>query len=289
MLAKKELIILLEDMESDRVERKRSISDKEKICEAICAFANDLPDHRQPGIVFVGVEDDGDCANLAITDELLQTLSAIKTDGNIVPFPSLTVQKIVLNDCELAVVQVEPADGPPVRYRGRVWVRVGPRRATATSDDERRLIEKRRSGTLPFDHHVVRGATLNDLDLVLFERVYLPSAVAVDVLLENDRPLEQQLASLHFLGQDKTPNVAGLLVLGKDPRSWIPGSYVQFVRFEGTELTDAIRHQHEITGPLPEILRMMDEILEANISVATEIPVSGPELRRPDYLSLIHI
>jgi predicted HTH transcriptional regulator len=36
---------LLDDLESDRVERKASIANKDKICEAICAFANDLPNH----------------------------------------------------------------------------------------------------------------------------------------------------------------------------------------------------------------------------------------------------
>lgn len=56
-----ELEQLLYDLESDRVERKASISDRDKICQAICAFANDLPDHRQPGVLFIGVNDDSSC------------------------------------------------------------------------------------------------------------------------------------------------------------------------------------------------------------------------------------
>ncbi len=44
-----ELVRLLKDIESDRVERKASINDHSKICQAICAFANDFPNHRQPG------------------------------------------------------------------------------------------------------------------------------------------------------------------------------------------------------------------------------------------------
>src|SRR5438128_7258056 len=64
----RELEILLQDLESDRVERKSSIAERDKIRQAICAFANDLPDHRQPGVVFVGLNDDGSCAHLAITE-----------------------------------------------------------------------------------------------------------------------------------------------------------------------------------------------------------------------------
>ncbi|CAC5341890.1 hypothetical protein PLAN_150009 [Planktothrix rubescens CCAP 1459/22] len=46
------------------------------------------------------------------------------------------MQKRTLAGCELAVVIVKPSDAPPVRFNGRVWVRVGPRRATATHEWE---------------------------------------------------------------------------------------------------------------------------------------------------------
>jgi ATP-dependent DNA helicase RecG len=62
-----ELSNLLQDLESDRVERKASCSDGKKIRQAICAFANDLANHQKPGVLFVGVEDKGTCANLPIS------------------------------------------------------------------------------------------------------------------------------------------------------------------------------------------------------------------------------
>lgn len=45
MLNDEELQSLMRDLESDRVERKASLSDFERICEAACEFANDLPGH----------------------------------------------------------------------------------------------------------------------------------------------------------------------------------------------------------------------------------------------------
>jgi hypothetical protein len=56
-----ELTELLGHGEADRVERKESIADTGAIRQAICAFANDLPDHRKPGVVFIGVKDNGEC------------------------------------------------------------------------------------------------------------------------------------------------------------------------------------------------------------------------------------
>src|SRR5580698_7961554 len=121
-----ELEVLLKDIESDRVERKETSKDGDKNGQDICAFANDLPAHAQDGALFIGVRDDGSCAGTPVTDELLLNLAAFKTDGNIQPIPSLIVQKRSLSGCEIAVVQVHPSDAPPVRYKGRVWIRVGP-------------------------------------------------------------------------------------------------------------------------------------------------------------------
>jgi ATP-dependent DNA helicase RecG len=283
MLSDAELIELLEDLDSDRVERKQSLSSPDRIREAICAFANDMPTSGQSGVLFVGVRDDGQCAGLTIDDQLLLTLAAMRNDGNILPFPIMTVQKRNLRGCELAVVIVEPSENPPVRYSGRVWIRVGPRRATATADEERRLSEKRRTQDVTFDRRAVKQATLEDLDLDLFLRNYLPSAIAPDVLQENHRSVEQQLAALHFLTRSGIPNVAALLVLGKDPTTWIPGAYIQFVRFDGREVTDPIQHQVEITGALPDLLRRLDEVLQAQINVATDVTSQATEIRHPEF------
>jgi ATP-dependent DNA helicase RecG len=103
-LTDQELERLLEDLESDRAERKESAADGEKIRQAICAFANDLPDHQAPAVVFVGVRDDGSCAGLIITDKLLLNLAQMRDDGAIQPLPSMAVQKKHLGNCDFAVI-----------------------------------------------------------------------------------------------------------------------------------------------------------------------------------------
>ena len=215
-----ELERLLADVESDRSERKQSLADRDKIREAICAFANDLPNYAAPGVLYIGAKDDGSCAGLIVTDELLRTLADMRSDGNIVPIPSITVQKKVLNRCEMAVVTVEPSDAPPVRYRGRTCIRVGPRRAYATPEEERRLTEKRRARDLPFDIRPMPVATTADLDIDLFRRTYLPASIAPEIIEENRRSVEQQLASLRLVTAEaaqSVPTVLGVLVIGKDP------------------------------------------------------------------------
>ncbi len=267
------------------MERKARLSDPDDVRRAICAFANDLPDHPKPGVVFIGQNDDGTCAGIEITDELLRRLADMHSDGNILPLPMMTVERRIVEGCTVAVVIVHPSDAPPVRFKGQVWVRVGPRRAIAAAEEERRLSEKRRARDLPFDVQPLRAYTLDDLDLDLFEREYLPSALAREILAQNDRSLEHQLISLRFAdardGVHPTP--VGILVVGKDPPRYLPGAYIQFLRLDGVDLTDPIRHQEEITGPLPDLMKTLNTVLAAHVSVASNV-VSGPtEIRHPDY------
>ena len=278
----RELERLRVDLESDRVERNRSAADRSKLRRNICAFANDLPGHGRPGVILIGVENDGDCSNSTIDDQLLTTLAGMKDDGNILPVPSLVVQKHVLSGCEVAVIIVEPSRSPPVRYQGRVWVRVGPTVRLATPEEEQRLSERRRSGERPFDQSPTPDATVEALDLAYIETHYLPHAVAQDVLDTNQRSLDQQLLSLRLLAKG-APTWGALLGFGRDPQGWIPGAYVQFLRFDGTEVTDPIRSQNVLTGRLDDVLRQLDELLKLNISTRTEVATVSREARWPDY------
>ncbi len=282
-LTEEDLKQLAEDVENYRVERKASLASNTKIEEAVCAFANDLPGSGLPGYLLVGVRDDGTPSGLTIDDQLLQNLASIRSDGYILPFPRLTVQRMKLDGEDVAVVEVFPSRNTPLRLRGRVCVRVGPRRDTATRDEERTLVERRRAWDGPFDQSPVHGATLDDLDLELFRTELLPSAVDVETLAANERSLPEQLTSLHLASPDAVPNVAGLLLLGREPTGFIKGAYVQFLRFDGTELTDPMADRREIVGPLPTVLRQMDDLARSHIRVRTQVAGRDREANLRDY------
>ena len=277
-----ELELLMSDLESDLVERKESAADGRKIRRNICAFANDLPGNGCAGVILVGIRDDGSCASLTIDDRLLKRLADVHGEGDILPLPSMTVQKRVLNGCAVAVVTVEPAPDPPVRYRGRAWIRVGPSVREAGIADERMLGERRRAADLPFDMRAAVGVTIAALDLDFTRDHYLPNAIAREVLDQNERPLAHQLQSLRLV-HGATPTWAAVLSFGTDPQAFVPGAYVQFLRIDGAEITDPIRDQKQLTGRLDDVLRRLDELLELSISVRTDVAGALRERRRPDY------
>jgi ATP-dependent DNA helicase RecG len=281
-----ELLKLLTDLETDQVERKESLKGgqvKDRICQAICAFSNDMPDHRTAGVIFVGATDDGRAAGLAITDRLLQELADLRDQGKILPPPIMSVRKLDVADKSVAIIEVEPSPSPPVRYNGQVWIRVGPRRAIASAEEERRLVERRRSRDLPFDTQPVYGSTLNDLDLDLFEREYLPSVLNREVLAANGRTVSERLASLRLTTVDGVPTNAGVLLIGIEPTDLLPGAYLQFLRIDGTDLSAPIINERRLNTALPSLLRELDELLKMNISTSVRIGEELRDQRRSDY------
>jgi ATP-dependent DNA helicase RecG len=281
MLTDAELEVLFRDLETDRVERKASINDPSKIKEAICAFANDYPRHGRPGVVFVGQHDNLSCAGLDITARLLETLGGWRSDGNILPFPSMAVRRITVDGCEVAAVIVEPSDNPPVRFNGRTWIRVGPRRAIATAAEENRLIERRQWLNLPPDARGVPGTRLAHLDLKRFALEYLPLAFSAEILAENDRSIETQLRAVRFLDPDDRPTLTALLTIGVDPMVVVPGAYIQFLALDGTELTDGVRDQKRISGIIGDQLRVADELID--IFVVKPVLIGDVRVEVPTY------
>ena len=151
MLTQKQLVQILGNPESYNIEITTSTTNMDKFCQAICAFSNDLPGDDKSGYLIIGAEDNGKLSGLRVDDGLLLKMTNIRTDGNILPQPVMTVERFVLEGGDLLVVEVKPSEFPPVRYRGRIWVRIGPRKSIASEAEEKILMERRISNIRTFD------------------------------------------------------------------------------------------------------------------------------------------
>ena len=281
MLTPEEARLLVAKPESERIERKRAFTDAEAVRTAICAFANDMQRSGESGFVLIGVEDDGQLARLPITDDLLLRLSVLRDEGNILPLPRMEVYRVEIEPgTEIAVVEVHPSDGTPVRLRGRTCIRVGPRNAIASLEEERILTERQRLNSLTFDRKPCLGpATIDDLRLDFFRDEYLPRMVAKEVLEHDTRPAEQQLAALRlWAGWMNKPTSGGLLLIAKDPREWLDGLWMQFVRFDGPDRSYPVISDAKYEGGIFNQIKALEQIPKNIRSVRT---ASGEEV--PDY------
>lgn len=286
MISKDELVTLMGDLESDRVERTESTNNTDKFSQAVCAFANDLPNHQKPGYLVIGVDKHGKPTGLEVTEQLLENLGALRSNGNIQPLPVINVAKLAMDGGDVAVVEVQPSDLPPLRYKGQIWVRIGPRKATASEQEERMLTERRISSARSFDASPIGDAKLEDLSLLQFH-AYRQEVVDPEVIAANHRSIEDQLASLRFFdSRHHVPTVAGMLLFGKHPRFYLPGAYVQYLRLPGETLADSPLDQAEVSGDLPTMLRELELRVKASISRRLESTSLLTEKEMPTYPDL---
>jgi ATP-dependent DNA helicase RecG len=266
MITKEELDKMLINLEEDRIEKTISVAKVEKFGEALCAFANDFPNHQKPGYLIVGVHDDGSRSGLQKDEQILQTLLSFRTDGRIVPPPVITVAGFDYSDGFVAVAEVQPSFQPPVRYKGRVYIRVGPRKDIANVAEERILSEKRSSFATSWDTLPCYGSTLNDISIEIFKLSYLPTAIDEESLIANGREIKEQLASLKFYDlRADCPTNAAILMFGTNPRFFIPGAAVQYVRFTGEDEVSDFEYETRFEGDLTTQMRQMEDFIKSQI------------------------
>lgn len=267
MIIQEKLTLLLSQLEADRIEKTISKIDADKFGEAICSFSNDMAAHGLPGYLIVGANDNGSLNGTIVDEQLLQTLLSYRTDGRIVPPPAMIVEKFSYPDGDVAVVEVQPSPFPPVRYKGKVCVRIGPRKGTANETEERILSEKRSTFARSFDTQPCYGSTLEHLSTDIFKLTYLPLAIDEETLRINGRETKQQLASLKFYDPTADcPTNAGILMFGKNPTFFMAGAHVQYVRFVGEDEVSDFEYEHSFTGDLTTQMKLMDGFIKSQIS-----------------------
>ena len=275
MITKEHLQKILSDTESYHVEKTVATDNMDKFSQAICAFSNDVADSKKKGYLIIGGRDNGELAGLQVDDKLLLQISNIRTDGNILPQPVMTVEKFSFIQGDVLVVEVTPSQVPPVRYRGRIWVRVGPRKSIATEAEEKLLTERRLSNIRTFDAMPCLGTTLEDLDITLFKKEYLSKAVAEDILQEDKRTIEEQMASLGLYDlRYQCPTNAAIVLFGNNPERFLHGAYIQYVRFKGLDRAGDIINEHKFSGNLCKVLPRIDVFVETSIAQKRPIPIS---------------
>ena len=266
MLSVEEIQKMMVDLESDRIERTISFRE-DKLGPAVCALSNDFANHKKAGYILMGVNDDGTVNGMKIGDEELLKIGNIKSNGNVLPQPSIVVSEILsIDGGDVVALEVKPSLYPPVRYDGRCWIRIGPRKSKATIEEERILIERRAAYAKTFDLVPALGSSINDLIVDYFKITYLPLAVDEDTLRENGRSTEEQLAALRFFDIDSNcPTNGAILLFGSRPLFQIPGAYTQYVKFNGKDMTNDVEFEKVFSGPLVSELKVIDDFIKNNI------------------------
>ena len=168
--------------------------------------------------------------------------------------------------------------------------------STATVPDRRKGFDGRRryrdgqgrANVTSFDSSPCLSATIDDLDLGLFKHYFLPKAMTdeeLDAESRENRDIKQQLSVFVFFDTlHDCPTNAAKLFFAKNLRKFIPGAYIQYVRFAGKDRSGDILTEHEFKANLCTTLPELDTFIKTTIANRRPIPVSAlREVQVVDY------
>ena len=273
--------------ESERVEWKQSTSDPTDILRAVCALANDLGDSRRSGFLVIGLAKDGSTVGIQENpDEAQQKLANRISSTRLFPTPSYGIEAVERDGKILLIVRIEPYPVPPVVALDTIaWVRKGTVTERAREADLLRLRERRPENRQPFDYRVLPGSSIADLRLPALLPMH--SAAREGDHDPDSFPDMESWLTRKDLGRPVqgvwTPNAAAILLFGENPQAFLPGAFIVFARYGGTDVDAPVAVRKTITGTLPDQLEGLWAQLNAHLA---SIPAAGQGIRtpyRPEY------
>ncbi len=126
-----------------------------------------------------------------------------------------------------------------------------------------------------FDATPCLNAKLEDLNVTYIKTQYLPMVFDEENLTNDKRNIKEQLASIHLYDRDNDcPTYAGIILFGINPKYFLMGNYVQFVRFAGKDKSGDILNERQFTGPLYKMLPTLEFFVRNAIITQRPVPES---------------
>jgi len=227
-----ELTKLIKKGESETLEFKPSLSQKDNICKAVSAFSN-----TKGGTILIGVSDGGRVSGLDVGRKTLEDLAGY-VKGNTDPsiFPS--IKQIEINNNKIIAITVEESKEKPVFFKDKAYKRVG-KSTHRISASEIIKLAKESGEKVYWDEQVCEGVTLGDIDWRFVKEFFIPRYETVTGTKVVSEP-ENLLEKLECI-KNRKPTNAGILLFGKNPQQFFRNAYIALARYKkgiGTERFD---------------------------------------------------
>lgn len=244
------LLNLIRNGENSGIEFKRDNLRPEQLAKEIVAMAN-----LQGGQILIGVEDNGSISGIQrknLAEWLIDTVFGRYVHPMILPFYEEVQME---NGKRVAVVSFPQGVSKPyvVRIKDRedIYIRIGSISRLATREQQMRLFET--GGILHSEVMPVPGSSFESLDRVRLEN-YLR-----DILKDPEVPSRESewLKRLEGLGlmvrnkdQEYLCTIAGLVLFGVSPRSYLKQSGLRVMAFKGEDKEYQALMDRVLDGPM---------------------------------------
>lgn len=260
-----ELVRLTEHGEDSHTQFKlaQDIRNATSLAAEMVAFAN-----AEGGRILIGVDDLGNIVGVTPEDiRRLNNLVSNVASENVRP-PINPITENVSTDRGLVIVMTirEGLSKPYADNQGIFWMKSGANKRPVTSREEiQRMLQ--RAGLVHADEVPVEGTTLDALDDAHFEDFFLKQfGRSVNDALEDSGMSMAQLLNNLRLAKDKTLDLAGLLLFGRNPQLHRPAFVVKAVSFVGNDLAgERYRDSEDIGGCLRDMHTRTMSFITRNI------------------------
>jgi len=257
-LTPEEIRTLISQGEGQRLELKRSLAELETGVRAAAAMAN-----TDGGHVLFGVRDDGAILGVQIGAQTRERVVQAITD-NTDPTLYPSVEYVDLNGKTVIVVTVSRSEDRPHLVRGRAYKRVGAADVQMSRSEYERLLRDRPGAE--YDGQVIAQATEDDIAWDKVER-YLALREQVSgrrVTIPPPQVLQARSCLVEAEGTLR-PTIAGLLLFGVAPQTFLSRSYITVVRFRGQNTAHGYYDRRDMMGALPDMVDVADAYLWEHI------------------------
>jgi len=247
-------------IESETLELKTSLSEKEEILETISAFSN-----KRGGKILVGINPSGKVVGVTVGKNTIENLAGdIKQNTDPIVFPNIFVKKINSKDIIEIVVPEYPIK--PVFVKNKVFIRVGKSNQKASAEKIRSFINDQRKRNWDSEVSKAKLSELSSQKVKSFIRKYEEER---DISLESPRTTEAILKKLKLIKGKKLIN-ATVLLFAKEPQSHFYNSLVRCARFKGTEAID-FEDMQDIEGTIIEQVPAVLSFIRKHLNIAAAI------------------
>jgi ATP-dependent DNA helicase RecG len=246
-MKKDDLIEIITNGESSKVEFKTEDVHPTALAEEIVAFAN-----FEGGTILIGIQDDGTIAGCSRKglEEFIVNVCRNNVNPSILP----VIERVVVDDKFVFVVEIQRGETAYCTNKGLYFIRVGSTKQTPTQQELLRLFQKR--NILQFDETPVLKASIESIDIAKVKE-YLVRLEQTKIDEENEKAIANELKNLSILIEvEKSlfPTVGGLLAFGKHPQTYFPAYAIMCGAYRGDDfLSDTIREK-EIKGTFNELI-----------------------------------
>jgi ATP-dependent DNA helicase RecG len=235
--------------ENDRVEFKTGTGNQ-PLQDAIVAFSN-----AEGGVIFVGVNDEGDVVGRELNQGTLDTITQAFRDTR--DPGRYAIREIQIDDIPVVAITIaKRIEGFAQTSNGRILARRGTQKAPLFGDELRRLLMAR--SLVRFEQHD------SGVDLATISRPQLERVGAIFDWPSDDGPTRDRLRERGLLlPQSDSLTFAGAAYLLADPAEALGKAFIEILRFP-TANADYDRRS-EIRGPLDQ------QVTRATQQVADEL------------------